>query len=38
MNMTRAERTANLIGVVVPFLGLFAAVVLLWNQWVDGSI
>ena len=25
----------NLIGVVVPFLGLIAAVVLLWNQWVD---
>jgi stearoyl-CoA desaturase (delta-9 desaturase) len=33
--MTRAERTANLIGVVVPFVGLLAAVVLLWNQWVD---
>ena len=33
--MSRAERTANLIGVVVPFLGLLAAVVLLWNQWVD---
>ena len=33
--MTRAERTVNLIGVVVPFLGLIAAVVLLWNQWVD---
>jgi stearoyl-CoA desaturase (delta-9 desaturase) len=35
--MTRAERTANLIGVVVPFLGLLAAVVLLWNSWVDGT-
>ena len=34
--MTRAERTANLIGVVLPFLGLLAAVVLLWNNWVDG--
>jgi stearoyl-CoA desaturase (delta-9 desaturase) len=33
--MTRAERTANLIGVVLPFLGLLAAVVLLWNSWVD---
>ena len=33
--MSRAERTVNLIGVVVPFLGLIAAVVLLWNQWVD---
>ena len=30
--MTRAERTANMIGVVVPFLGLIAAVVLLWNE------
>ena len=35
MHMTRAERIANLIGVVVPFIGLIAAVVLLWNQWVD---
>ena len=35
IGMTRAERIANLIGVVVPFLGLIAAVVLLWNQWVD---
>jgi stearoyl-CoA desaturase (Delta-9 desaturase) len=34
--MTRAERIANMIGVVVPFLGLVAAVVLLWNSWVDG--
>src|SRR5690348_10705995 len=33
--MTRAERTANLNGVVVPFLGLLAAIVLLWNSWVD---
>jgi stearoyl-CoA desaturase (Delta-9 desaturase) len=33
--MTRAERIANMIGVVVPFLGLIAAVVLLWNSWVD---
>src|ERR1043165_3166565 len=35
--MTRAERTANMIGVVVPFLGLLAAIVLLWNQWVDAT-
>jgi stearoyl-CoA desaturase (Delta-9 desaturase) len=35
--MTRAERTANMIGVVVPFLGLFAAIVLLWNQAVDAT-
>jgi stearoyl-CoA desaturase (Delta-9 desaturase) len=33
--MTRAERIANMIGVVVPFLGLIAAVVLLWQSWVD---
>src|SRR5918998_6188813 len=33
--MSRAERTVNLIGVVVPFLGLIAAIVLLWNQAVD---
>jgi stearoyl-CoA desaturase (delta-9 desaturase) len=35
--MTRAERTANLIGVVVPFLGLLAAIVLLWNRAVDAT-
>jgi stearoyl-CoA desaturase (delta-9 desaturase) len=34
-HMTRAERIANMIGVVVPFLGLIAAIVLLWNSWVD---
>jgi stearoyl-CoA desaturase (delta-9 desaturase) len=33
--MTRSERTANLLGVVVPFLGVLAAIVLLWNRWVD---
>src|SRR4051794_16008675 len=39
--MTRAERTANLVGVVAPFLGLLAAVVLLWNRaidWIDIGI
>jgi stearoyl-CoA desaturase (delta-9 desaturase) len=35
--MTRAERTANMIGVVVPFLGLLAAIVLLWNRAVDAT-
>lgn len=35
--MTRAERTANLIGVVVPFVGVLAAVFLLWNRWVDAT-
>ena len=34
--MTRAERTANLIGVVLPFLGVLAAIALLWNRAVDG--
>jgi stearoyl-CoA desaturase (Delta-9 desaturase) len=33
--MTRAERTANLIGVVVPFLGVLVAIGLLWNRAVD---
>jgi stearoyl-CoA desaturase (Delta-9 desaturase) len=33
--MTRAERNANLAGVVIPFLGLIVAVVLLWNRAVD---
>src|SRR6202046_5261098 len=35
--MTRAERTANLLGVVVPFAGVLAAIVLLWNRAVDGT-
>src|SRR3954471_5508944 len=34
--MTRTERYANLAGVVVPFAGILAAVLLLWNQAVDG--
>jgi stearoyl-CoA desaturase (delta-9 desaturase) len=33
--VTRTERTANLFGVVVPFLGVLLAVVLLWNRAVD---
>jgi stearoyl-CoA desaturase (Delta-9 desaturase) len=33
--MTRAEKIANLIGVVLPFAGAVAAVALLWNEWVD---
>jgi stearoyl-CoA desaturase (Delta-9 desaturase) len=33
--MTRVERIANLLGVVVPFLGVLTAVVLLWNRAVD---
>jgi stearoyl-CoA desaturase (Delta-9 desaturase) len=35
--MRRAERIANLTGVVVPFLGVLAAVILLWNRAVDGT-
>jgi stearoyl-CoA desaturase (Delta-9 desaturase) len=35
--MSRAERTANLLGVVVPFIGVLAAVMLLWNSWVDAT-
>jgi stearoyl-CoA desaturase (Delta-9 desaturase) len=35
--MTRAERIANLGGVVVPFAGVLVAVVLLWNRAVDGT-
>jgi stearoyl-CoA desaturase (delta-9 desaturase) len=34
--MSRAEKAANLAGVVVPFAGVVAAVALLWNDWVDG--
>jgi stearoyl-CoA desaturase (delta-9 desaturase) len=33
--MPRAERVANMFGVVVPFLGLLTAIVLLWNRAVD---
>ncbi len=35
--MTRAERTANLVGVILPLAGVLAAVVLLWNRAVDGT-
>ena len=35
--MTRAERVANLTGVVVPFAGVLAAVVLLWDRAVDAT-
>jgi stearoyl-CoA desaturase (delta-9 desaturase) len=33
--VTRAERTANLIGVVLPVLGVLVAIGLLWNRAVD---
>jgi stearoyl-CoA desaturase (delta-9 desaturase) len=35
--MTRSERIANLLGVVVPFLGVLVAIVLLWNRAVDAT-
>jgi stearoyl-CoA desaturase (Delta-9 desaturase) len=35
--VTRAERTANLLGVVVPFVGVLVAIVLLWNRAVDAT-
>src|SRR5947208_15871760 len=34
--MTRTQRIANLIGVVVPFVGVIVAIGLLWNRAVDG--
>jgi stearoyl-CoA desaturase (delta-9 desaturase) len=34
--MSRAERIANIAGVVVPFAGVVGAVLLLWNSWVNG--
>jgi stearoyl-CoA desaturase (Delta-9 desaturase) len=33
-DMTRAERTANLVAVVLPFVAFIAAIVLLWNSYV----
>jgi stearoyl-CoA desaturase (delta-9 desaturase) len=33
--VTRIERTANLFGVVVPFVGTLVAIVMLWNRAVD---
>jgi stearoyl-CoA desaturase (delta-9 desaturase) len=33
--VTRVERYANLVGVVVPLLGTLVAIVMLWNRAVD---
>jgi stearoyl-CoA desaturase (Delta-9 desaturase) len=33
--VTRLERTANLAGVVLPFIGTLVAIVMLWNRAVD---
>jgi stearoyl-CoA desaturase (delta-9 desaturase) len=35
--VSRAEKLANLAGVIVPFAGTLIAVVLLWNSWVDAT-
>jgi stearoyl-CoA desaturase (Delta-9 desaturase) len=35
--VTRVERTANLAGVVLPFIGTLAAIVMLWNRAVDAT-
>jgi stearoyl-CoA desaturase (Delta-9 desaturase) len=35
MVMSKANRIANLIGVIAPVAGVVAAIILLWNQWVD---
>jgi stearoyl-CoA desaturase (Delta-9 desaturase) len=35
--VTRTERFANLLGVVVPFVGVIVAIVMLWNRAVDGT-
>jgi stearoyl-CoA desaturase (delta-9 desaturase) len=35
--VNRAERLANLGGVVVPFVGVIVGIALLWNRAVDGA-
>jgi stearoyl-CoA desaturase (delta-9 desaturase) len=35
--VSRTERTFNLLGVAVPFVGVLAAILLLWNRAVDAS-
>ena len=35
--MSRTERAANLVGVIVPFGGVLLAIVLLWDRWVDAA-
>jgi stearoyl-CoA desaturase (Delta-9 desaturase) len=35
--MNRAQRSANLIAVVLPFVAFIAAVLLTWNRWIDAS-
>jgi stearoyl-CoA desaturase (delta-9 desaturase) len=33
--VSRTERTVNLVGVVVPFVGVLVAIAMLWQRWVD---
>jgi stearoyl-CoA desaturase (delta-9 desaturase) len=35
--MTRAQRSANLIAVVLPFVAFIGALLLFWGRWVDAS-
>jgi fatty-acid desaturase len=35
--MSRAHKISNLVGVLLPFLAFVAAIVLLWNTYVDWS-
>jgi stearoyl-CoA desaturase (Delta-9 desaturase) len=35
--VSRIERAANLVGVVVPFAGFLISIGLAWNRWVDGA-
>jgi stearoyl-CoA desaturase (delta-9 desaturase) len=35
--VSRVDRISNLIGVVVPFLGVLIAIILLWNKAVDAA-
>ena len=36
MTMTRADRIANYVAIVLPFVGVLIAIVLLWDSAVDG--
>ncbi|MBA3809012.1 MAG: fatty acid desaturase [Solirubrobacterales bacterium] len=35
--MSRAEKAANLAGVIVPFAGTLAAIILLWDSFLDAT-
>ncbi len=35
--MSRLQRTANIVAVILPFLAFLGALVLLWNRAVDGT-